>query len=95
MRSIENSAKVDTGIKILAWVGAVGGSCASPLLVEALLALTYASTAYLTIDSGYSAVTGHTMITGDRLSTEERVWAGIDAASVVLSSRCWILFNKN
>lgn len=82
----ETLQKVDTGIKILAWVGAVGGVVLSPFTGGSSLALTYASTAYLTIDSGYSAVTGHTMITGDRLSTEERVWAGIDAASVVLSA---------
>lgn len=82
----ETLQKVDTGIKILAWAGAIGGVVLSPFTGGSSLALTYASTAYLTIDSGYSAVTGHTMITGDRLSTEERVWAGIDAASVVLSA---------
>ena len=82
----ETLQKVDTGIKILAWVGAVGGVVLSPFTGGSSLALTYASTAYLATDSAYSAVTGHTMITGDRLSTEERVWAGIDAASVVLSA---------
>lgn len=82
----ETLQKVDTGIKIFAWIGAIGGVALSPFTGGSSLALTYASTAYLTIDSGYSAVTGHTMITGDRLSTEERVWAGIDAASVVLSA---------
>lgn len=82
----ETLQKVDTGIKIFAWIGAIGGVALSPFTGGSSLSLTYASTAYLTIDSGYSAVTGHTMITGDRLSTEERVWAGIDAASVVLSA---------
>lgn len=82
----ETLQKVDTGIKIFAWIGAIGGVALSPFTGGSSLALTYASTAYLTIDSGYSAATGHTMITGDRLSTEERVWAGIDAASVVLSA---------
>lgn len=82
----ETLQKVDNGIKIFAWIGSVGGVILSPFTGGSSLALTYASTAYLTIDSGYSAVTGHTMITGDRLSTEERVWAGIDATSVVLSA---------
>ena len=58
----------------------------SPFTGGGSLVLTSASTAYLATDSAYSAFTGHTMITGDRLSTEERVWAGIDAASVVLSA---------
>lgn len=82
----ETLQKVDTGIKIFAWIGAIGGVALSPFTGGSSLALTYASTAYLTADSAYSAATGHTMITGDRLSTEERVWAGIDAASVVLSA---------
>ena len=82
----ETLQKVDTGIKILAWVAAVGGVVLSPFTGGGSLVLTSASTAYLATDSAYSAFTGHTMITGDRLSTEERVWAGIDAASVVLSA---------
>ncbi|WP_314653224.1 hypothetical protein [uncultured Streptococcus sp.] len=82
----ETLQKVDTGIKIFAWIGAIGGVALSPFTGGSSLALTYASTAYLAADSAYSAATGHTMITGDRLSTEERVWAGIDAASVVLSA---------
>ena len=82
----ETLQKVDTGIKILAWVAAVGGVVLSPFTGGGSLVLTSASTAYLATDSAYSAFTGHTMIAGDRLSTEERVWAGIDAASVVLSA---------
>ena len=82
----ETLQKVDTGIKILAWVAAVGGVVLSPFTGGGSLVLTSASMAYLATDSAYSAFTGHTMITGDRLSTEERVWAGIDAASVVLSA---------
>ena len=41
--------------------------------------------AYLAADSAYSAFNGHTMITGNQLSTEDRVWAGIDAAVTLVS----------
>lgn len=62
-----------------------GGVLFAPFTGGASLAATYAGGAYLAADSGYSAITGHTMITGDQLSTEERIWAGIDAITSVAS----------
>uniref|UniRef100_UPI00051674AE TNT domain-containing protein n=1 Tax=Streptococcus suis TaxID=1307 RepID=UPI00051674AE len=35
--------------------------------------------AYLFADGAHSAITGNTLITGTQLSTEERIWAGVEA----------------
>ena len=77
--------KVDIGLKALAFLAAAGGIIFAPFTSGASLTLTYASGAYLFADNAYSAWTGQTMITGDRLSTEDRVWAGIDAATTLAS----------
>ena len=77
--------KVDIGLKALAFLAAAGGVIFAPFTSGASLTLTYASGAYLFADNAYSAWTGQTMITGDRLSTEDRVWAGIDAATTLAS----------
>ena len=77
--------KVDIGLKVLAGLAAAGGIIFAPFTSGASLTLTYASGAYLFADNAYSAWTGQTMITGDRLSTEDRVWAGIDAATTLAS----------
>ena len=84
----ENKEKlqyVDTGLKVLAGLAMVGGVALAPFTGGTSLYATYAGGAYLATDSAYSAATGHTMITGTQLSTEERVWAGIDAAVTVAS----------
>ena len=84
----ENKEKlqyVDTGLKVLAGLAMVGGVVLAPFTGGTSLYATYAGGAYLATDSAYSAATGHTMITGTQLSTEERVWAGIDAAVTVAS----------
>ena len=84
----ENKAtlqRVDTGLKALAILAMIGGTLLAPATGGASLYATYAGGAYLAGDSAYSSVTGHTMITGTQLSTEERVWAGIDAAVTMFS----------
>ncbi|MBP2621641.1 hypothetical protein ACVRXQ_11190 [Streptococcus panodentis] len=81
----ESLQYVDTGLKVAAGLAMIGGVLLAPVTGGASLYATYAGGAYLAADSTYSAVTGHTMITGDQLSTEERIWAGIDAAVTVVS----------
>ena len=76
---------MDIGIKALAVLSMIGGAVLAPATGGTSLAVTYAAGAYMAADSAYSAATGHTMITGTQLSTEERVWAGIDAVVTVFS----------
>lgn len=76
---------VDTGLKVAATLAMIGGGLLAPFTGGASLYATYAGAAYLAADSTYSAATGHTMVTGTQLSTEDRVWAGIDAAVTVFS----------
>ncbi len=76
---------VDTGLKVAATLAIIGGALLAPVTGGASLYATYAGAAYLAADNTYSAVTGHTMVTGTQLSTEDRVWAGIDAAVTVFS----------
>ncbi|WP_164828413.1 hypothetical protein [Streptococcus sp. DD11] len=80
----ESLQYVDTGLKVAAGLAMIGGVLLAPVTGGASLYATYAGGAYLAADSTYSAVTGHTMITGDQLSNEERIWAGIDAAVTVV-----------
>ena len=81
----ESLQYVDIGIKALAVLSMIGGAVLAPATGGASLTVTYAAGAYLAADNAYSAATGHTMIAGNQLSTEERVWAGIDAVVTVFS----------
>ena len=76
----ESLQYVDMALKVVAFLGMAGGTILAPVTGGTSLTVTYASMAYLAADSAYSAFNGHTMITGNQLSTEDRVWAGIDAA---------------
>ena len=81
----ESLQYVDIGLKALAVLSMIGGAVLAPATGGTSLTVTYAAGAYLAADNAYSAATGHTMITGTQLSTEERVWAGIDAVVTVFS----------
>ena len=81
----ESLQYVDIGLKALAVLSMIGGTVLAPATSGASLYATYSGAAYLAADSAYSAINGHTMITGNQLSTEERVWAGIDAVVTLVS----------
>ena len=81
----ESLQYVDIGLKALAVLSMIGGAVLAPATGGTSLTVTYAAGAYLAADNAYSAATGHTMITGTQLSTEERIWAGIDAVVTVFS----------
>ncbi|MDO6344222.1 hypothetical protein Q4435_06325 [Streptococcus oralis] len=81
----ESLQYVDMTLKVVAFLGMAGGAILAPATGGTSLTVTYASMAYLAADSAYSAFNGHTMITGNQLSTEDRVWAGIDAAVTLVS----------
>ena len=81
----ESLQYVDIGLKALAVLSMIGGAVLAPATGGTSLTVTYAAGAYLAADNAYSAFNGHTMITGNQLSTEERVWAGIDAVVTVFS----------
>ena len=81
----ESLQYVDMALKVVAFLGMAGGTILAPATGGTSLTVTYASMAYLAADSAYSAFNGHTMITGNQLSTEDRVWAGIDAAVTLVS----------
>ena len=72
-------------LKVVAFLGMAGGAILAPATGGTSLTVSYASMVYLAADSAYSAFNGHTMITGNQLSTEDRVWAGIDAAVTLVS----------
>ena len=76
---------MDMALKVVAFLGMAGGAILAPATGGTSLTVSYASMAYLAADSAYSAFNGHTMITGNQLSTEDRVWAGIDAAVTLVS----------
>ena len=76
---------MDIGLKALAVLSMIGGTVLAPATSGASLYATYSGAAYLAADNAYSAFNGHTMITGNQLSTEERVWAGIDAVVTLVS----------
>ena len=81
----ESLQYVDMALKVVAFLGMAGGTIFAPVTGGTSLTVTYASMAYLAADSAYSAFNGHTMIAGNQLSTEDRVWAGIDAAVTLVS----------
>ena len=81
----ESLQYVDMTLKVVAFLGMAGGAILAPATGGTSLTVSYASMAYLAADSAYSAFNGHTMITGNQLSTEDRVWAGIDAAVTLVS----------
>ena len=81
----ESLQYVDMALKVVAFLGMAGGTILAPVTGGTSLTVTYASMAYLAADRAYSAINGHTMITGNQLSTEDRVWAGIDAAVTLVS----------
>ena len=81
----ESLQYVDIALKAIAVFGMIGGAVLAPATGGTSLTVSYASMAYLAADSAYSAFNGHTMITGNQLSTEDRVWAGIDAAVTLVS----------
>ena len=81
----ESLQYVDMALKVVAFLGMAGGAILAPATGGTSLTVSYASMAYLAADSAYSAFNGHTMITGNQLSTEDRVWAGIDAAVTLMS----------
>lgn len=85
---------VDFALKTFASFAALGGIIFSLPTGGSSLGVTFAATAYIATDKAYSAFSGRTMITGDRLSTEERVWAGIDAVSSILSERAGFYLMK-
>ena len=63
----------------------IGGVALAPATGGTSLTATYAAFTYLGADSAYSAIEGHSFITGTQLSTEERIWAGIDSAVTIAS----------
>ena len=81
----ESLQYVDMGIKALAVLVMIGGTVLSGPTGGASLTATYAAGTYLAADSAYSAIKGHTMLTGTQLTTEERIWAGIDSAVTIAS----------
>ena len=81
----ESLQYVDMGIKALAVLVMAGGTVLSGPTGGASLTATYAAGTYLAADSAYSAIKGHTMLTGTQLTTEERIWAGIDSAVTIAS----------
>ena len=81
----ESLQYVDMGIKALAVLVMVGGTVLAGPTGGTSLTATYAAGTYLAADSAYSAIKGHTMITGTQLTTEERIWAGIDSAVTIAS----------
>ena len=81
----ESLQYVDIGIKAVAVLVMIGGTVLSGPTGGTSLTATYAAFTYLGADSAYSAIEGHSFITGTQLSTEERIWAGIDSAVTIAS----------
>ena len=74
----ESLQYVDIRLKTLAVLSMIGGAALAPATGGTSLTATYAGGTYLAADSAYSAIEGHSFITGTQLTTEERIWAGID-----------------
>lgn len=73
------------GIKALAVLVMAGNRTSGPTGGASLTA-TYAAGTYLAADSAYSAIKrSYHAITGTQLTTEERIWAGIDSAVTIAS----------
>ena len=81
----ESLQYVDMGIKALAVLVMIGGTVLAGPTGGASLTATYAAGTYLAADSAYSAIEGHSFITGTQLTTEERIWAGIDSVVTIAS----------
>ena len=63
----------------------IGGAALAPATGGTSLTATYAGGTYLAADSAYSAIEGHSFITGTQLTNEERIWAGIDSVVTIAS----------
>ena len=81
----ESLQYVDIGLKTLAVLSMIGGAALAPATGGTSLTATYAGGTYLAADSAYSAIEGHSFITGTQLTNEERVWAGIDSVVTIAS----------
>ena len=81
----ESLQYLDIGLKTLAVLSMIGGAALAPATGGTSLTATYAAGTYLAADSAYSAIEGHSFITGTQLTTEERIWAGIDSVVTIAS----------
>ena len=63
----------------------IGGAALAPATGGTSLTATYAGGTYLAADGAYSAIEGHSFITGTQLTNEERIWAGIDSVVTIAS----------
>ena len=81
----ESLQYVDIGLKTLAVLSMIGGAALAPATGGTSLTATYAGGTYLAADSAYSAIEGHSFITGTQLTNEERIWAGIDSVVTIAS----------
>ena len=81
----ESLQYLDIGLKTLAVLSMIGGAALAPATGGTSLTATYAGGTYLAADGAYSAIEGHSFITGTQLTTEERVWAGIDSVVTIAS----------
>ena len=81
----ESLQYLDIGLKTLAVLSMIGGAALAPATGGTSLTATYAAFTYLGADSAYSAIEGHSFITGTQLTTEERIWAGIDSVVTIAS----------
>ena len=81
----ESLQYVDIGLKTLAVLSMIGGAALAPATGGTSLTATYAGGTYLAADGAYSAIEGHSFITGTQLTTEERIWAGIDSVVTIAS----------
>ena len=75
---------VEFGLTITASVVAIVATAGAA--TPAVAAAATAANAYLLGSTAYSAVTGKTLITGDQLNTEERVWAAADLVATAVSA---------
>ena len=81
----ESLQYLDIGLKTLAVLSMIGGAALAPATGGTSLTATYAGGTYLAADGAYSAIEGHSFITGTQLTTEERIWAGIDSVVTIAS----------
>ena len=81
----ESLQYVDIGLKTLAVLSMIGGAALAPATGGTSLTATYAGGTYLAADGAYSAIEGHSFITGTQLTNEERIWAGIDSVVTIAS----------